>query len=73
MPPGHSRGHFRFGIGPIGATILARSSCSKLPPGNLDGVAPRLAKVAMITVRLPSKICLLTFQLVKDTGGMKWA
>ncbi|HZV34955.1 MAG TPA: hypothetical protein VFB72_10315 [Verrucomicrobiae bacterium] len=53
-----------FGIGPIGATILA-VELLKLPMAIWTASRHGWQKVAMVAVGLPC-ICLLTFQLVKD-------
>ena len=53
-----------FGIGPIGATILA-VELLKLPLAIWTASRHGLQKAAMLVVGLPL-ICLLTFQLVKD-------
>src|SRR5579862_326965 len=53
-----------FGIGPIGATILA-VELLKLPLAIWTASRQGWQKVLMLTVGLPL-ICLLTFQLVKD-------
>jgi hypothetical protein len=53
-----------FGIGPIGATILA-VELLKLPLAIWTASRHGLQKVAMLVIGLPL-ICLLTFQLVKD-------
>lgn len=53
-----------FGIGPIGATILA-VELLKLPLAIWTASRAGWQKVFMITVGLPL-ICILTFQLVKD-------
>jgi hypothetical protein len=53
-----------FGIGPIGATILA-VELLKLPLAIWTASRHGLQKIGMLIVGLPL-ICLLTFQLVKD-------
>src|SRR5438105_550991 len=53
-----------FGIGPIGATILA-VELLKLPLAIWTASRKDWQKAMMLTIGLPL-ICLLTFQLVKD-------
>src|SRR5437868_295050 len=62
LPPG--MGVTFFGIGPIGATILA-CELLKLPLAIWTASRQGWQKALMITVGLPL-ICVLTFQLVKD-------
>src|SRR5580700_2303091 len=62
LPPGMAVTF--FGIGPIGATILA-VELLKLPLAIWTASRKGWAKFAMLSVGLPM-ICLLTFQLVKD-------
>lgn len=62
LPPG--MGVTFFGIGPIGATILA-VECLKLPLAIWTSSRVGWQKAFMLCAGLPL-ICLLTFQLVKD-------
>src|ERR1700739_2832237 len=62
LPPGMAVTF--FGIGPIGATILA-VELLKLPLAIWTASRQGWQKVAMVAIGLPC-ICLLTFQLVKD-------
>src|SRR5690242_1003117 len=62
LPPG--MGVTFFGIGPIGATILA-CELLKLPLAIWTASRQGLQKAFMLVIGLPL-ICVLTFQLVKD-------